>query len=447
MKPLSLILLVLFGFLSPALAGETLTLEEARHLALKANPEILARGHEVSAARAARRAEWGRLLPQVDLLAQYRRLSDPQAVIPIKGPGQFPAFSRDLYDFAFTLSLPLYEGGRLRRRVRIAELETAFRESLRRQTALDLLANVEETFYLGLYLKDLISAQEKSLEALRRLYRETRLKERLGRVPPLDRLRMETQLKAEEAALAASREALVRAKEALAVLLGRPPATDFELSGELPSAEGAPPEPDWERVLSCRPDLAAARAALSQAREAVRLAWGEHLPALELFSDYGRRAGAGLNHSEEVWEAGLRLRLNLFSGGTISSRVAEARARELAARERLRATELSARREVAAALSLLSQSLAEVEHYRAALASAREAFRVESLKYRTGAGTVTDTLLAQAAWFQAEADLHRAFFDYAKAWVAYRRATAGIAGSLLKLPCAVAQSAEKGVQP
>jgi len=390
-RRLKVVFFILILAAPPVRAGEGLTLSEARHLALRANPEILARGHEVSAARAARRAEWGKLLPQVDLLASYRRLSDPQAVVPIKGPGRFPAFSRDLYDFTFTLSLPLYEGGRLRRRVRIAELETAFRESLRRQTALDLLANVEETFYLGLYLKDLISAQEKTLEALRRLYRETRLKERLGRVPPLDRLRIEAQLKAEEAALS--------------VLLGRPPATDFDLSGALPAPEGGLPEPDWEEILSCRPDLAAARAALSRAREEVRLVRGEHLPSFEIFSDYGRRAGAGLNDNEEIWEAGLRFRLNLFSGGTISAQVAEARARELAARERLRAAELSARREVAAALSLLSQSLAEIEHYRATLASAREAFRVESLRYRTGAGTVTDMLLAQASWFRAEADL------------------------------------------
>ena len=107
----------------------------------------------------------------------------------------------------------------------------------------------------------------------------------------------------------------------------------------------------------------------------------------------------------------------------------------MAERERLRALELSARREIAHAVSLMSQAMEEVAQLDAARRTAKEAFRVESLKYRTGAGTVTDMLLAQAAWFQAEANYLGALYRLASAFVEYQRATAQIARGWIKLPC------------
>ena len=426
--------LLIFLLALLAKSAPALTLKDALREALAHNPAILARGHEVKASQSAVRAAWGKLLPQIDFVAQASRLSDPRAVVPIKGPGKFPTFSRDLYLAEFDLVFPIYAGGRLRKLVKIAEIETALRESLKNQTALDLLANVKDTFYLGLYLKELVSAREKTLSALKREEKEAELRLKVGRIPPLDLMRIKTQVRAEEAALTAAREGLRRAKEALSVLLGRPPKSEFPLEGELQAAK-RPEAVNPDLALSCRPDILAQREAVKRAEELAELAFREHFPGVDLYSSYGRRAGSGLNDSEEVWEAGIRLRLNIFSGGTISARVAEARSRALAERERLRLLELSARREIADALSLIAQAEEEVAHFEAARATAKEAFRVESLKYRTGAGTVTDMLLAQAAWAQAEADYLGARYRLAKAYVAYERATALIARGWLKLGC------------
>ncbi len=434
MKPLKCLGLSFLFFLFSTVHIPALTLKDALQEALTKNPEILARGFEVSASKSSYRAEQGALLPQVNLMAQASRFSDPQAVVPIKGPGNFPAFSRDIYLFNINLELPLYEGGRIRKRIKLTELETAIQESLKNQTALDLLANVKDTFYLGLYLKELVSAREKTLSALKREEKEAELRLKVGRIPPLDLMRIKTQVRAEEAALAAAREGLRRAKDALAVLLGRPPESEFPLEGELQAAK-RPEEVNPDLALSCRPDILAQREAVKKAEELAELAFREHFPGVDLYSSYGRRAGSGLNDSEEIWEAGVRLRINIFSGGTISARVAEARSRALAERERLRLLELSARREIADALSLITQAQKEVAHFEAARATAKEAFRVESLKYRTGAGTVTDMLLAQAAWAQAEADYLGARYRLAKAYVAYERATTLIARGWLKLEC------------
>ncbi|MBX6422781.1 TolC family protein [Thermosulfurimonas sp. F29] len=424
----------IFLLSSGVLAGERLTLEEALSRALRNNPEILARAHEIRAAEGERRAARGVLLPQLDFLAEARRLSDPQAVTPIKGPGKFPAFSRDIYYAGVELRLPLYEGGRLRSLVRLSGIRTVLAESLRRETALDLLANVKGTYFMGLYLRGLIRARERVLAALKREEKDAALRLRVGRVPPLDLLRMKSRVKSEEAALASARQALRRVKEALSVLMGESPRSDFELSGNL-TLIPLPREPEWERILFCLPEVEAARREFEAARERVRLERSGHLPRLDFLVDYGRRAGSGLHDDEEVWEAGFRLRLNLFSGGTISARVAAARARELSARERLRQVELSVRRRVLAALSEAAEARARVRALEAARQAAREAFRVESLRYRTGAGTVTDLLAAQAAWSETEAAYREALYRYARAVVSYQRATGEIARGLLQLPC------------
>jgi outer membrane protein TolC len=61
------------------------------------------------------------------------------------------------------------------------------------------------------------------------------------------------------------------------------------------------------------------------------------------------------------------------------------------------------------------------------IASARETYRIEELKYNTGASTITDSLLAQAAWFQAEALKADALYDFNSAVVDFKLATGTIA--------------------
>ena len=53
----------------------------------------------------------------------------------------------------------------------------------------------------------------------------------------------------------------------------------------------------------------------------------------------------------------------------------------------------------------------------------RDDLGIEQLKYDSGAGTMSDLLLAQAAGATAEANLTQALFDYNAALVAYHTAT------------------------
>lgn len=79
-------------------------------------------------------------------------------------------------------------------------------------------------------------------------------------------------------------------------------------------------------------------------------------------------------------------------------------------------------REIKDALSRIKEARHRFETSRIALNTSKESFRIEELKYETGAGTITDSLLAQAAWLRTRANMLQALFDFHDAVADYRLA-------------------------
>jgi outer membrane protein TolC len=96
--------------------------------------------------------------------------------------------------------------------------------------------------------------------------------------------------------------------------------------------------------------------------------------------------------------------------------------RERAA-ERLRGVGNQIGLELDVSLATLRESARRVETARRVIDQARESFRIEQEKYGSGAGTMSDLLLTQAAEATAEANLSQALYDYNVGQVAYHKAT------------------------
>lgn len=411
---------VMFSAVAVAADNPPLTLDDAIRTGLKENPLVGSGVFEVKASVHGRRAALGQLLPQVNSYAGYKRQSDPSAVVPIKQfGGQAPVFSRDQYSYGLSMKIPLFEGGRNWSRLEAAKTsEKIERESLH-LTRQELIASITNLFNRILYLEQLIKSQGKTLDALKKAEADARMRLKVGRVAPVELMRIETQVAEQEQALVSAEEETVRSRQLLAKLMGRDPSWMPEVSGSLVAPEEDPLETGSHPDISLRPDLRKAMQEVRLAETEVRLAQGYHLPDIDLVGDYGRRAGSGFNGDEEVWQGGLELSFNIFSGGSVAAGVGKARAKLVAARERLRSARLSALTQLKNSLSALRET---EERYRVAetsLSTAKETWRIEDLKYRTGAGTVTDSLLAQSAWFQAEAAALGALYQYQQARVDY----------------------------
>jgi TolC family type I secretion outer membrane protein len=431
MKPsfFSVLTTWLLLFLSLAHAGAPaaggLTLQGAIDFALENSPVLSAARMDLNATDFQVRASRGRLLPQVTGYAGYDRKSDPVVVVPIKAfGGKPPTFSRDQYRAGLSLLIPIYEGGRLWSRLdmaRFAKEVAAHNLSFTRQ---DLIANVTNVFNQVLYLDELVESRQKTLKALKKARADAAEKLKVGRIAPVDLMRMDTQVAQQEQDLITSREDRRRALHALTLLMGWNKSQSPEITGRLKAGDipvfSTPPEELVKKAWEGRPDIQAMDAAVKKAEAELKLARGGHLPSLDLVGDYSRHAGGGLHADEEVWTGGLAVSMNIFSGGTVSAQVGEAASRLSAQRHRLMNEKLEVRRQVLDALSRLREARHRLVVAETAKRTAEETYRIEQLRYDTGAGTITDSLLAQAAWQQALANEIGARYAFEKAIVDFR---------------------------
>ncbi len=404
-----------------------LTLHDALGIALKKSPLLASKKNELSASTEGVKEARGQLLPRLDAYSSYERLSDPQVVVPIKAfGGRPPTFSRDQYRTGVTVKIPIFEGGRLWTNLGLARL----REEVSRKevsfTTQELIYHVTNVFNEILFLKSLEKAQKKTLGALKKLRKDAKTRFSVGRIAPVDLMRIDAQVAQQEHDLVAIIQERKRAKEFLAQLMGVEPWRLGEVKGVLrePDLKGLESKSEAiSRLILERPDIEKAKKEMLLAKKAIRFEKGLHLPFVDLVGDYGRHAGSGFEGDEEIWSAGVKVGLNIFSGGVISARVRQAEERYLAARNRYEHLRLTAIRQALNAISEIREARQRLFAARLSLKSARESFRIEKLKYETGAGSVTDSLLSQAVWFQAEANVHKAFYDLLHAEMDYKFAT------------------------
>ena len=401
------------------------TLKDCLDLALKQSPLIRSSGLEVQAAQASLRASKGALFPRIDLNGLTMKENQPVPYVPAQS-ARIPAqFSDEFYSWGLYLRLPLYEGGRLVKQVEISKMEIEIQSSREKLTLQDVVANVTNTFNKLLQLKQLRGAQEQTVAALEGQVNNTALLVKTGRTANVELLRIDVQLASEKQNLIRTVEAISRAKDALAFFMGLNKEELKDIDGALKADEGISGD-DIDGLLKSRPDVAVAVKRVEQGRLKVAAASGRRYHSLSLVGDYGNRAGAAFNDRTEIWEVGLVASINLFDGGIISSEIEREKVLLKKAEEELRLTELKARLEVDSALSARREAEARLHVARRAVAQAEEGSRIEGLKYKTGAGTVTDTLLAQSARNLAEANYVQALYDYNTAIVEFKKATGTI---------------------
>ena len=392
-----------------------LSLGEAMKIALDKSPFLGSRLEDFHAAKEGVGVARGGLLPKIDAIATYGRTSDPQVVVPIKSfKGTPPTFSRDLYHIGITLRMPIYEGGRLRTRLKMAEIEAKLNEEALMLGREEVAYLVRSVFYRLLYLDGVKKAQEKTLTALRRVKKDAEARCRVGRLRPVDLMRIDAQLKQEEAMLVQTIQEKRRGQHLFARLLGLAEGRELVPVGKLgslPSSRYQVTEGQLAELIKDRPEIRRAIHEVRLKKEAVSLEKGLKYPSISLSTDYGRRAGSGFEGDEELWQVGIDIGINLFSGGLIKHRVSKAMHEYMSAREQLRELELKAIQDVKDALSRIREATAKIRAQEQSLEASRESFRTEKLRYEAGAGTVTDVLFSEAQWLNAEAGLLQGYYE------------------------------------
>ena len=348
----------------------------------------------------------------------YSRYQDDQILRPMAselfGPQGLLGlpFDRDQLHYGIVYQVPLYAGGRLDAANRSAVLQADQAALLVQGTRWEVRAAVESLYAATVSLDAWHRAVQGTREALEATRRRLALAVEQGKRPRLDLLKVE-----EELADAVSRDAQVsaeasRTRALLLAAIGRDPSATVDLE-PLPDAEPQAVVPEKDLVGLVRGSSVVSRGSsqVAQAEQATRIARAALLPSVSVRGNLMGNNALGLDQRMATWEFSVGVTMPVFSAGARQADVATARAQERASRAAADRTALDRRALLVEAQARLR---AAVEAWRAAHArvgSAKEAARIEQIRYDSGASTVEDLLRARAREEAAAAALAQARGD------------------------------------
>lgn len=411
-KPLShIVFALLLAGASAARAAESLSLEEAMVRAVRANPAILSQQTEVEKQALEQAIARGSRLPRVDLNADYTRYAYPTLVTPIREAGVFPPMDRDVANIALALSLPLYSGGKLVAGEALAAHNREAALQALRASEQDLLFNVAATYTKALHFRELGKVLDARIAALQREEKDVGLRIEQGRAARLDLIRLQTQLSQARYDKVSVTQGESDARILLAALLGEtgpvpPPAELGATTPVLPDT----PEAALERALARRPDLLQLDAMGLAARQKTAIARGDRLPQVTLTAKAQESAGGDWTGYDD-WNVGVRLSVPLFDGDIRKRRVDQAALEQRQVNLQRDDARNRIASEVGQAFGALTESRARLAHATQGETEAREALRIETLRYHNGESTITDLLGAEAALWAATASRLQAGYD------------------------------------
>jgi multidrug efflux system outer membrane protein len=365
--------------------------------ALENNYDLKATAARVLQAQAALAESRGRLWPDVSYgLSRDRSKRSFTFGSGFGGGGRFSIMSTTwTHDISVVYILDLF--GKLRRAERAAWADMLAAEAGEQALINSIIATVVKArIDIATIHKRLAIARANTesrtgtLEIVERKYSR-------GLVKPVEIRLARENLEASKSLEPAIELSLIRAQNALDVLLARRPAASEPLPETLPDL------PDLEPVsiglpaslLDRRPDVRAAELTLRAANERIGVSIAQLFPDLTLTASTGRSA----DEWEDIWtdktetySALFRLAQPIFKGGQLKARVkaAEARYAELAAN--YAGTVLTAMREVEDALAADQMLQVQLEHAQSRFIEAEAAEQLSKQRYSSGVAGVAGFL-------------------------------------------------------
>lgn len=383
------------GFSSAELTGlETSARQNNLDLAAAAARVMQARGNTGIAASA--------LFPAVDLQSSAQRGASS---VPIAN-GKHIVTTGNSFGLSLNASYELDFWGLAQDNLRSAQNSARAALYAQRVVALTVTADVANTYFDVLALRERIAIAKNNLDAAKRVLAIIEAKVANGVSSNLDLAQQRAVVAAVEAAIPNLEEQEREARYALAVLQGRVPE-GFDVKGQ--TLEGLVPPTVSPGIpaalLTRRPDIAEAEASLVAAHADVDAARAAFLPAIGLTGAGGYASTAIsslINPSSLAWSIGASLLQTVFDGGAKTSASDVARGREMELVATYRSTVFNALSDVESSLGQVS-SLAKQEAFTAEqVKNAAEAFRISELQYREGVTDLLAVLQSQQALFTGQ---------------------------------------------
>lgn len=401
------------------------TAEAAVRFALTHSPDARMGASRIAAAEAAITAERAAFFPRLDAGSLYSQTNTPMysfgnilnqgkfdQSIDFNSPGR-----TDNLNLGLRLSYRLFSGGRDWAGLDAAQAQGIVARMERASVDAQLAFEVVRAFNLVVQQEGLVRAHQAAEAALAAALAVAQARYAEGVLLKADLLDLEVQHARTEENLIQARHGLAVGQRVLLNLLGLA-AGEVVVDSAGGAAQVVPSGRSWEG----RPELQGVEAAVRAAKDRVRQAEAGYLPTLEGYAGYGMDKGYELDGSNDSWEAGVRMQLNLFSGRETSAGVAKASAMLAETQERKRKVELALGLEVQQADFAVQEAQERLRVSARSVEQAEESARINRLRFKEGVLLTADLLavenrlteamvrrtVAEAAQRIAVADLRRA---------------------------------------
>jgi outer membrane protein len=289
----------------------------------------------------------------------------------------------------------------------------------------NLIFRVSQAYFNVLTAKDNLEAQQASLEAIAHQLEQADKRYDVGLIAITDVQEAKASRDTAAAAVIAAKRTLATAEDQLQEITGQKydslakPGTDIPLNMPEPAQEQ-----QWVDIsLDQNLTLVSSRLAADIARDNVQVAFGGHLPTLDLVAGrsytntYGNYTYGGppvfdLDNHNNDRQISLQLSIPIFSGGLVQSKVRQSQYLWIAAKEQMTQTSRATERQARDAYLGVISGIARVQALRQALESSQTALTATEAGYEVGTRTAVDVLNARRILVQAQTDYSGSRYDF-----------------------------------
>jgi outer membrane protein TolC len=388
----------------------TISLAEAIRRAYEVSPTAVAARGQVGTSSWARRAAIGALVtPSVSVGGNANSLTPQTVNFNVLPPGgTFTSLSPTSHttDANIQVSYTLFGGGQSFSRVRAARAAEAAAYANDDAVRWSTRVETEAAYYAVIADQELLRVAEEQVQNVIEELAISRARVLAGAGVQTDSLQVVLQLTTARVALLQQRAALQVDRLALGRRIGLNTSVGAEPLDTLPAprlpfsvSEGVQMALDWG------PAYSRARAGERAIRAQLAVEVGRFIPSLNLSATRLAYGDGVLPNQLYRSQFSVSLSFPILDQGVREAGVVAARASLDSARAALADLERGARQDVTSAYEAYSTARAIVDMQQASVVVARENLRVTTLRYRTGAEDILNTLNAQIALTRAESDL------------------------------------------